>query len=128
MAALHIQFVEQQELLNVNSMKKPISFAEPAALWRCIDVWLDGYCESPLKIFVLATFIISWSLLWRDWIPAGIDQHHIKILTEDIPLCFNSQNKINWFIPSGHNNIYSHQYPSMATGFGPFLDHPQASI
>jgi hypothetical protein len=24
---------------------------------------------------------------------------------EDIPLCFKSQNTINWFIPSKHNNI-----------------------
>jgi len=41
---------------------------------------------------------------------------------------FVSQNKIKLFIPSEHNNIYNHQHPSMATCFGPFLDHPQANI
>jgi hypothetical protein len=25
-------------------------------------------------------------------------------------------------------NIHNHQHPSMATRFGPFLDHPQANI
>jgi len=45
-------------------------------------------------------------------------------------LCFDSQNKIEWFIPSEHNNIlvYNHQHPSIATCFGLFLDHPQANV
>ena len=47
---------------------------------------------------------------------------------EDIQFCYNSQNKINWFIQSEHNDIYNHQHPSMATCFGPFLDHPQSNI
>jgi len=38
------------------------------------------------------------------------------------------QNKIQLFIPSEQNNVYIHQHPSMATCFGPFLDHPQANI
>jgi hypothetical protein len=39
-----------------------------------------------------------------------------------------SQNKIKRFILSESNNIYNHQHPSMATCFGPFLDHPRANI
>jgi len=44
------------------------------------------------------------------------------------PLCFDGQNKIKWFIPSEHNNIYNHRHPSVATCSGPFLYLPQASI
>jgi hypothetical protein len=51
----------------------------------------------------------------------------ILIVMEVFPLCFNSQNKIELFIPSEHN-IYNHQHPSMVTCFGPFLDHPQDNI
>ena len=54
--------------------------------------------------------------------------HRNFFLIEDIPFCFNSENKIKWFILSEHNNIYNHQHPSMATCFSPFLDHPQANI
>ena len=32
------------------------------------------------------------------------------ILIEDILLCFNSQNKIKWFILLEHNNVYIHQH------------------
>jgi hypothetical protein len=49
------------------------------------------------------------------------------IATQNIPLCFNFQNKINWFIPSKHI-IYNHQHPRVATCFVPFPDHRQANI
>jgi len=49
-------------------------------------------------------------------------------MIEDIPLCFNSQNKIYLFIASKHNNIYNHQHPSVATCFGTFLVPPQAKM
>jgi hypothetical protein len=53
--------------------------------------------------------------------------HELKYYTHTYNL--NSlQNTIKWFIPSEHYNIYNQQHHSMATSFGPFLDHPQANI
>jgi hypothetical protein len=55
-------------------------------------------------------------------------KHTFNILIQHIPFCFNINNKINRFIPSKHNDIHSHEHPSMATCFGRFLDHPQTNI